>query len=205
MLQEHEVKLEGLITEYTSNELLYKNIEKRNVMWRKWEEFECRENDPNRFNNRGGGLLKEERQRKTLEKEIPKLEEVILKDITKWEEENEKIFTVYGHTFPDYSNSQKEELQARKDMQKENKQRQKEESIQKDLQFGSTPAKTPKRRIAGTTILTPASKKSKLTATPQAGNTTPRRTPRAKQFVHSSLMTRSPRTPTSSKDKPFPR
>ena len=45
---------------------------------------------------------------------------------------------------------------------KENKQRAKEEAMQNELTYGSTPAKTPKRRIAGTTILTPANKRVKV-------------------------------------------
>ena len=45
---------------------------------------------------------------------------------------------------------------------KENKQKAKEEAMQNELTYGSTPAKTPKRRIAGTTILTPANKRTKV-------------------------------------------
>ena len=82
----------------------------RNKLWTAWEEFECRENDPNRFDNRGGKLLLEEKQRKKILRELPKVEESIQKQIAVWEQDNERLFTVYGHKFTDLINNQKEEV-----------------------------------------------------------------------------------------------
>ena len=79
-------------------------------MWNKWEETECQEQDPNRFDNRGGKLLKEEKIRKKIARDLPKMEESVFKEIEVWEKETEKIFTVYGHKFSDYINQQKEEV-----------------------------------------------------------------------------------------------
>ena len=79
-------------------------------MWEKWEGMECKESDPNRFDNRGGKRLKEEKERKKMARDLPKLEESIVKEISTWESETGRIFTVYGHKFADYLNNQKEEV-----------------------------------------------------------------------------------------------
>ena len=79
-------------------------------MWEKWEEMECKESDPNRFDNRGGKLLKEEKERKKISRDLPKCEEAIVKEISTWENDTGRIFTVYGHKFSDYLNQQKEEV-----------------------------------------------------------------------------------------------
>lgn len=203
LLQEHEKKLECLVQEYNNYENLYMTIKSRNKMWERYEQMECKESDPNRFDNRGGKLLKEEKERKKILRDLPKCEDSIIREISTWESESGRIFTVFGHKFSDYLNNQKEELQNRKDQMKENKQKAKEEAMQNELTYGSTPAKTPKRRIAGTTILTPANKRTKTGHTPNTTPTRAARTPRTR-FVHSSLVAKSPiRTPV--REKNFPR
>ena len=72
--------------------------------------MECKESDPNRFDNRGGKLLKEEKERKKISRELPRCEEAIVKEISTWENDTGRIFTVFGHKFSDYLNQQKEEV-----------------------------------------------------------------------------------------------
>ena len=79
-------------------------------MWSRWEELEFTELDPKRFANRGGNLLKEEKERKQLQKQIPKQEEGIVKAIADWEEQCDTIFTVFGVPFNDFINNQKQEV-----------------------------------------------------------------------------------------------
>ena len=82
----------------------------RGAMWDKWERMELQESDPNRFDNRGGKLLKEEKERKRIARELPKYEDTIIKEIASWEQDTGKNFTVMGRTFSDYVNHQKEEV-----------------------------------------------------------------------------------------------
>lgn len=206
LLAEHEKKLECLREEYENYENLYKTMRTRGAMWDKWERMELQESDPNRFDNRGGKLLKEEKERKRIARELPKYEDTIIKEIASWEQDTGKNFTVMGRTFSDYVNHQKEELSKKKEEMKENKLKAKEVTMQNDLTYGSTPARTPKRRIAGTTILTPANKKAKAgPSTPVAVTPTRGRTPRGARFVHSSLAAKSPIRMTPSREKNFPR
>lgn len=41
-----------------------------------YSSFQKKANDPSRFNNRGGNLLKEEKQRADLQKTLPKVQDV---------------------------------------------------------------------------------------------------------------------------------
>ena len=49
LLVEHEKRLETLTVEFSTHETIYRTIKSRNLMWAKWEETECKENDPNRY------------------------------------------------------------------------------------------------------------------------------------------------------------
>lgn len=76
-LEEHEQLLKSLQDYKATNQIVLDLIEKRNDVFMKWKECEMRADDPSRFNNRGGQLLKEEKIRKTLQKSLPKMEKEI--------------------------------------------------------------------------------------------------------------------------------
>ena len=80
--------------------------------------FQKRASDPNRFFNRGCSLLKEEKQRKKLLKDLPRTEEVLKEEITKWEEQNGKEFLIGGVRFIDYVKNQWEEYTLEKEREK---------------------------------------------------------------------------------------
>lgn len=49
-------------------------IEQRKVLWDRMAALEAKASEPGRYNNRGGQLLKEERERKTIANKLPKIE-----------------------------------------------------------------------------------------------------------------------------------
>ena len=76
-LGEHESELDRMKGFYRDHIDLLKLITKREDLWKKMLEAEARANDPNRFyQNRGGQLLKEEKMRKKVEKDLPKVSKV---------------------------------------------------------------------------------------------------------------------------------
>ncbi|CAN7989230.1 unnamed protein product [Ixodes hexagonus] len=77
-LQTLEAELSLVRAFYDENEAILEKVERREFLWGRLLEFERRARDPGRFNNRGGGLLVEERERKRLEKELPRLEQELL-------------------------------------------------------------------------------------------------------------------------------
>lgn len=172
-LAEHEHQVATLKNYYNENQEMFKLVEKRQNLWLKKIDFENRSTDFNRLNNRGGALLKEEKIRKAVEKDLPKVESEIKKKVKVWEEENETYFMVNGFRFVDFITQQKEQHEEEVKMKKEEKARQKKAELSEEAQFGS---KCSKRKNIGT----PSKTKSKF---PKMNAThTPSR------FIHSSIL-----------------
>lgn len=60
------------------------------------EALEAKANDPNRFNNRGGQLLKEEKERKAISSKLPKIEQQITELVQAYEAKENTAFLVFG-------------------------------------------------------------------------------------------------------------
>lgn len=77
---------------------------------------------PNRYNNRGGQLLNEEKERNKLAKQILQIEEMLFDLAGKYRQNHGIYFTTYGTTVSDYltnfhderENTKKQRLSARK-------------------------------------------------------------------------------------------
>lgn len=65
-------------------------------------ELEENATGPNRYNNRGGQLLKEEKERNKLAKQIPQIEEMLRDLADKYRQHHSIDFTTYGTTVSDY-------------------------------------------------------------------------------------------------------
>jgi protein regulator of cytokinesis 1 len=75
-------------------------------MFAQYQELDIKSDDPARLANRGGALLKEEKERKRLENAIPKLENELKDLTTKFEESRDsgfgmRRFLVYGKVIAD--------------------------------------------------------------------------------------------------------
>lgn len=73
-LELYEKELERLKRYYQDNSEILGKFQKWRQMWKELIALETKANDPNRFNNRGGQLLAEERKRRALQKGLPKIE-----------------------------------------------------------------------------------------------------------------------------------
>ncbi|KAG8173593.1 hypothetical protein JTE90_009865 [Oedothorax gibbosus] len=99
-LEAHEAEVEKWKNHCAKVEHILKKIEKRKQLWDLMIVFENKANDPNRFKNRKGNLLKEERERKKLQKDLPALENNIFKDIEELEAAEDGFsFLYYGEDF----------------------------------------------------------------------------------------------------------
>lgn len=178
-LAEHEHQVTTVKNFYEDNKEMFKIVEKRESLWKKKLEFENRSTDSNRLNNRGGALLKEEKIRKAVEKELPKVESEIRKRVIVWEKENETYFMFNGHRYIDFVECQRNDYEHEQQMKKDEKHRAKQEELNQELAYGSKV--NPKRKIVGT-----PGKQSKVARL--NGTHTPSR------FTHSSILP-SPRRP----------
>lgn len=101
VLELHEDELRELKMFYENNEAIFNIIQERQELWSQMELMQNKESDPKRYNNRGGQLLKEERERKMITMKLPKIEARLLELVEKFENENNRPFTMYGAKIED--------------------------------------------------------------------------------------------------------
>uniref|UniRef100_A0A1A9Z4W8 Protein regulator of cytokinesis 1 n=1 Tax=Glossina pallidipes TaxID=7398 RepID=A0A1A9Z4W8_GLOPL len=77
LLMLHELELEDLKLYYENNRQLFELYADRNILWDRMQALEAKASEPGRYNNRGGQLLKEEKERKTIDTKLPKIERQI--------------------------------------------------------------------------------------------------------------------------------
>ncbi|NP_001004494.1 protein regulator of cytokinesis 1a [Danio rerio] len=176
LLREHEQELERLKQNYTEYKELYDAVSTWSSNWTLYQELEKKATDPSRFNNRGGNLLKEEKQRVDLQKSLPKLEKSLKAQIDQWEAAQCKEFRVNGQQFLQYVEEQWSHHRMQKEMEKQERQMKKIKQTEEDLLYGTVIRTPTKRRIAGTP--TPG-KTRKLTSASSMCSSTPNTTLRS--------------------------
>lgn len=87
---------------------IYALLEKYKDLWQKMKQLEKGEEQPNRYKNRGGQLLKEEKERNKLSKQIPLVEEKLLKFSADYYHQHGKPFLTWGLTINDYINHERD-------------------------------------------------------------------------------------------------
>ncbi|XP_042526349.1 protein regulator of cytokinesis 1 isoform X2 [Dipodomys spectabilis] len=167
LLQQHDAEVVRLKNYYEAHKELFEGVHKWEESWKLFLEFERKASDPSRFTNRGGNLLKEEKQRAKLQKTLPKLEEELKAQIEMWEREHSKSFVVNGKSFMDYVAEQWQLHLLEKEQAKQERQLKNKKQTEKEMLYGSTP-RTSKRR--GLTPNTPG-KVRKLNTTTMSNAT----------------------------------
>ncbi|XP_027888736.1 protein regulator of cytokinesis 1-like [Xiphophorus couchianus] len=150
LLNLHEDEVRNLKKYHEDHKELFEGVTKWQDNWNLYLELDRKANDPSRFTNRGGNLLKEEKQRTELQKSLPKLEKALKAQIDSWEEEHGKEFLVNGQKFLEYVQQQWKEHHEKKEKDKLERQMKKTKQIQEDMLYGTMMRTPTKRRIAGT-------------------------------------------------------
>lgn len=96
VLELHEDELRNLKSFYENNEQIFKLIEERQELWSQMEILQNKEQDPKRYANRGGQLLKEEKERKMISIKLPKIEAKLNEMADLFEENYKRAFTIFG-------------------------------------------------------------------------------------------------------------
>ncbi|KAH8235566.1 hypothetical protein KR032_002494 [Drosophila birchii] len=96
LLELHELELDDLKSFYENNKEIFDLYESRAELWARMEALEAKASEPNRFNNRGGQLLKEERERKAITSKLPKIEQQITELVQAYEAKENAPFLVHG-------------------------------------------------------------------------------------------------------------
>lgn len=146
LLQLHDAEVARLRSYYEAHRELFAGVQRWEDSWRLFLDFEGRASDPNRFTNRGGNLLKEEKQRAKLQRTLPKLEEELRVQIERWEQEHAAAFVVNGQRFMEYVAEQWAAHRLEKERAKQERQLKNRKQTETEMLFGSTPRTPSKRR-----------------------------------------------------------
>ncbi|XP_027716891.1 protein regulator of cytokinesis 1-like [Vombatus ursinus] len=137
LLKLHGEEIVKLKQYYKLHKELFEGVQKWEKNWRLFLEFERKASDPSRFMNRGGNLLKEEKQRAKLQKILPKLEEELKAQIEMWEKEHSKAFVVNGQKFIEYIMEQWEMFHLKKDKEEQERQLKKNQQTGAEMLYSS--------------------------------------------------------------------
>ncbi|XP_006885224.1 PREDICTED: protein regulator of cytokinesis 1 isoform X2 [Elephantulus edwardii] len=190
LLQLHDVEIVRLRNYYEVHKELFEGVHKWEESWKLFLEFERKASDPSRFTNRGGNLLKEEKQRAKLQKTLPKLEEELKAQIEMWEKEHSQAFVVNGQKFMEYVAEQWESHRLEKEKAKQERHLKNKKQTETEMLYGSAPRTPSKRR--GLTPGTPGKVRKLNTTT--ISNPTPNSSirPAAGGLICRSPMSRLP-------------
>ncbi|XP_075158563.1 protein regulator of cytokinesis 1-like [Haematobia irritans] len=166
LLDLHELELNDCKMHYEINKHIFDLFADRNILWDRMCALEAKASEPGRYNNRGGQLLKEEKERKTIATKLPKIEQQISDLVREFEEREHAPFLVYGENITTYMANQWE---------RKRKAKEQIQSARKNA--AKTPGPTPAK--PNSTMRTPLSLKnatsmSSLRKTPSTTNLTGR-------------------------------
>ncbi|KAF5280439.1 hypothetical protein FQR65_LT03248 [Abscondita terminalis] len=101
LLSIHDLEITKMKDFYDANCDMIKLLDKRSELWARMLELEESASMPERFKNRGGQLLKEEKERNALAKRLPKIEDQLLHLANNFESKYGKHFYSWGKTIID--------------------------------------------------------------------------------------------------------
>lgn len=163
LLDLHELELNDCKFHYENNKAIYDLFADRNILWDRMAALEAKASEPGRYNNRGGQLLKEEKERKTIATKLPKIEQQISDLVREYEEREHNPFLVYGENIIEFMAKQWE------------RKRKNKEQIQSARKNAAKTPGPPTATKTNTTMRTPMSLKnassvSSLRKTPSTSN-----------------------------------
>ncbi|XP_061303454.1 protein regulator of cytokinesis 1 [Pezoporus flaviventris] len=149
LLELHDAEVQKMKNYYEAHKDLFGAVQKWEENWKLFLELERKASDPSRFANRGGNLLKEEKQRAKLQKTLSKLQEELQSRVQAWEQEQEEPFLMRGQQFMEYMMEQQQLYHLEKEKEKQERQLKKSRQMEAEMMYGSTPQTPIKRRVLG--------------------------------------------------------
>lgn len=149
LLAVHDEELLRSRSYYLQARPLLDTLQKWNNTWALYQDFEKKANDPSRFSNRGGALLKEAKERVKVQKMLPKLEEELRSGAELWEQNHGADFLVWGEKVMTYISNQWEEYKQQRG--KEKSERQQQQTKKAEISQFKTPTKRGHGTLSGPT------------------------------------------------------
>ncbi|KAL3864027.1 hypothetical protein ACJMK2_005739 [Sinanodonta woodiana] len=152
LLELHEKEVNKMKEYYDKYSSMLQKVERREKLFTDMVEFETKASDPNRFfNDRGGKFLQEEKARKKITKELPKMEAELREEVAAWEKEHGEIVLIYGKRVVAYLEQSWINYNERKVKEKEERIRARNKMVEEEVIYGSKPSTPAKRRLIQTT------------------------------------------------------
>ncbi|XP_065171654.1 protein regulator of cytokinesis 1-like [Atheta coriaria] len=114
LLTLHDMQIERVKAYLRNNQEIFELLKQRDVLYKRMRDLDERANAPDRFKNRGGQLLKEEKERKAVTKKIPCIEEQLLNLAVQYEEKHGEKFTYFDDTIESLIERSREVLEQEK-------------------------------------------------------------------------------------------
>lgn len=163
LLEAHEREVDRLREFAMLADLILKKVLSWKELFQKMLEIEKKGYDTNRFANRGGQLLQEEKERKQIMIRLPKMEKELYTAVAEWEQENQCPILVEGKRISDYISDQWAQFNTDKENERQKRQQAKAEQLQQDMHGYSRTTTPAKKRPLGTPgRINNAHKKSRL-------------------------------------------
>ncbi|CAG9836792.1 unnamed protein product [Diabrotica balteata] len=173
LLQLHEVQLKKWQIYAEENKEIIAALNKHRTLWEKLIDLEQSAAGPGRFNNRGGKLLLEEKERNLLSKKIPILETNLMELGYRYEARHGVPFLTFGETIEEYINNLHSTRECAKKLKLSARKQQKETTVYTPVP--NTNATSSKRVLMGASC----TDAKKFKETPRKVYTEPKRKPRA--------------------------
>ncbi|XP_042232733.1 protein regulator of cytokinesis 1-like isoform X2 [Homarus americanus] len=148
VLDAHDQEVQRLQDYYMENKHIFSKIKHRNELWNKLVELEEKASDPNRlFGNRGCSLLQEEKERKRVKIELPRIEKELEDIVLNWESKHGQPFLLGKKTISEYIMDQWHIYHEQKEQEKKDRQNARVRQLNAESRLGSRPPSV-KRRLA---------------------------------------------------------
>ncbi|XP_068249328.1 protein regulator of cytokinesis 1-like isoform X2 [Palaemon carinicauda] len=154
VLESHEHQIRKLTNYYNDNIDIFYKIEQRKMLWDKFIDLEERANDPNRYGNRGGALLKEEKERKAVKKALPLIEKELFTLISQWETVHGKTFQIMGMSVADFIDNEWLQHHEKKENERKKKQNERVNKLNYESRMGARPPAVKRRLPSNETLRT---------------------------------------------------
>ncbi|XP_046832901.1 protein regulator of cytokinesis 1-like [Vespa crabro] len=149
LLTLHELESEKIGKYYETNKMIFDLLEEREKLWTKMKVLEHPSNNPDRLNNRGGQLLAEEKERKVIQRKLPKIEAQLHNLVEEYETRHGESFYVNGLSLEEFL----AESWANRDIERETKKNARK--VAKDNKCAMKASATKRTPTATSTIQTP--------------------------------------------------
>ncbi|XP_053650951.1 protein regulator of cytokinesis 1 isoform X2 [Cherax quadricarinatus] len=140
----YEKEVEKWRKYYTKNSELLGMVASFLTLFENMLELEDRAKDPSRlFNTRGGALLLEEKAKKKVKAELPRVQERLIERVLAWEEREGRPFMIYGMQITQYMEELWESHDVKKEVEKNKRLQAKGVDVKRGTNLGTPHMRTP--------------------------------------------------------------